>query len=320
VTLDGHRVFLSANIERAEDAKSVIEAGAEGVGLFRTEYLFINRDRMPDEEEQYQAYHQAAAALKPHPVTMRTMDLGGDKFLSHLQLPSEMNPFLGWRAIRICLQERDVFRNQLRAILRASAEGNIKMMYPMICGLEELNMANALVEEYKTELRNEGIAFDEHLEIGAMIEIPSAALIADSLAKRLKFFSIGTNDLIQYSLAVDRMNEKIAHLYEPTHPAILRLIKMTVDAARRHKISVSVCGEMAGDPVLTPLLLGLGVDELSASPPLIPQVKFMVRRLKLSEAKELAEFALDCESGSEILARCQELARRAAPSLFENKV
>ncbi|HET7625301.1 MAG TPA: phosphoenolpyruvate--protein phosphotransferase [Verrucomicrobiae bacterium] len=320
VTLDGHRVFLSANIERAEDAKSVVEAGAEGVGLFRTEYLFINRDRMPGEEEQYQAYRQAAAALKPHPVTMRTMDLGGDKFLSHLQLPSEMNPFLGWRAIRICLQEREVFRNQLRAILRASAEGNIKMMYPMICGLEELNMANALVEEYKSELRAEGVAFDEHLEIGAMIEIPSAALIADSLAKRLKFFSIGTNDLIQYSLAVDRMNEKIAHLYEPTHPAILRLIKMTVDAARRHKISVSVCGEMAGDPVLTPLLLGLGVDELSASPPLIPQVKFMVRRLKLSEAKELAEFALDCESGSEILARCQELARRAAPSLFENKV
>jgi phosphotransferase system enzyme I (PtsI) len=193
------------------------------------------------------------------------------------------------------------------------------MMYPMICGLDELNQANALVEEYKAELRREGVAFDEHLEIGAMIEIPSAALIADSLAKRLKFFSIGTNDLIQYTLAVDRMNEKIAHLYEPTHPAIVRLIKATVDAARRNKILVSICGEMAGDPVLTPLLLGLGIDELSVAPPIVPQIKFMIRRLKLSEAQALAEFALNSESGSEILVRCQDLARQAAPSLFENK-
>jgi len=319
VTLDGHRIFLSANIEQPSDADSVIANGAEGVGLFRTEYLFINRDSLPTEEEQYEAYRKVAEALKPHPVVMRTFDLGGDKFLSSLQVPTEMNPFLGWRAIRFCLQERDVFRGQLRAILRASAHGNIKMMYPMICGLDELNQANALVEEYKAELRREGVAFDEHLEIGAMIEIPSAALIADSLAKRLKFFSIGTNDLIQYTLAVDRMNEKIAHLYEPTHPAIVRLIKATVDAARRNKILVSICGEMAGDPVLTPLLLGLGIDELSVAPPIVPQIKFMIRRLKLSEAQALAEFALNSESGSEILARCQDLARQAAPSLFENK-
>ena len=230
-----------------------------------------------------------------------------------------MNPFLGWRAIRFCLQERDIFRAQLRAILRASAEGNVKMMYPMISGLDELNQANALVEEYKAELRQESVPFDENLEVGAMIETPSAAIVADSLAKRVKFFSIGTNDLIQYSLAVDRMNEKIAHLYEPTHPAIVRLIKTTVDAAHKHKIRVSVCGEMAGDPVLAPLLLGLGVDELSAAPPLVPQVKFIIRRLKLEEAKELAEFALNCESASEILARCQELARASAPSLFEDK-
>ncbi|HEU5123595.1 MAG TPA: phosphoenolpyruvate--protein phosphotransferase [Verrucomicrobiae bacterium] len=319
VTLDGHRIFLSANIEQPSDADSVIANGAEGVGLFRTEYLFINRDSLPTEEEQYEAYRKVAEALKPHPVVMRTFDLGGDKFLSSLQVPTEMNPFLGWRAIRFCLQERDVFRGQLRAILRASAHGNIKMMYPMICGLDELNQANALVEEYKAELRREGVAFDEHLEIGAMIEIPSAALIADSLAKRLKFFSIGTNDLIQYTLAVDRMNEKIAHLYEPTHPAIVRLIKATVDAARRNKILVSICGEMAGDPVLTPLLLGLGIDELSVAPPIVPQIKFMIRRLKLSEAQALAEFALNSESGSEILVRCQDLARQAAPSLFENK-
>ncbi|HLX69782.1 MAG TPA: phosphoenolpyruvate--protein phosphotransferase [Verrucomicrobiae bacterium] len=319
VTLDGHRVFLSANIEQASDSEAVIGSGAEGVGLFRTEYLFINRDTLPTEEEQYQAYRQIAEALKPHPVTIRTFDLGGDKFLSHLQVPTEMNPFLGWRAIRFCLQEKDVFRGQLRAILRASAHGNIRMMYPMISGLDELNQANGLVEEYKAELRQEGKAYDEHLEIGAMIEIPSAALIADAMGKRVKFFSLGTNDLIQYALAVDRMNEKIAHLYEPTHPAIIRLIKATVDAARKNKISVSVCGEMAGEPIMAPLLIGLGVDELSVAPPLVPQIKYMVRRLKLAETQALAEFALNSESGAEILAKCQELAWQSAPSLFESK-
>jgi phosphotransferase system enzyme I (PtsI) len=319
VTLDGHHVLLSANIEQAEDASSVTENGAEGVGLFRTEYLYINRDQLPTEEEQFDAYRKVASALKPHAVTIRTFDLGGDKFLSHLQVPNEMNPFLGWRAIRFCLQQKDIFREQLRAILRASVHGNIKLMYPMISGLEELKQANALVEEYKAELRNEGVPFNEQLEVGAMIEIPSAALSADALGKRVKFFSIGTNDLIQYSLAVDRMNEKIAHLYEPTHPAIVRLIKTTVDAARKNQIRVSVCGEIAGEPIMTPLLLGLGVDELSAAPPLVPPVKFMVRRLKLEEAKALAEFALNCESASEILARCQELARASAPSLFEDK-
>src|SRR5436190_958306 len=302
ITLDGHRVCLSANIEHEADAEAVKSNGAEGVGLFRTEYLFIERGHPPSEEEQYQAYVAAARALKPAPVVIRTLDLGGDKLMAHM--PTEMNPFLGWRAIRLCLQERDLFREQLRAILRASIEGNVKMMYPMISGLDELNKANALVEEYKAELRQEKIPFDEQLEIGAMIETPSAVIIADSLAKRLKFFSIGTNDLIQYSLAVDRMNEKIAHLYEPTHPAIVRLLKATIDAAHRHKVWVSVCGEMASDPVLAPLLLGLGVDELSASPPLVPPLKFLIRRLKISEAKALAEFALECESAGEILARC----------------
>ncbi|MEY2427267.1 MAG: phosphoenolpyruvate-protein phosphotransferase system enzyme [Verrucomicrobiota bacterium] len=319
VTLDGHRVLLSANIEQASDAEEVKASGAEGVGLFRTEYLFINRELLPGEEEQYQAYRAAAAALKPLPVVVRTFDLGGDKFLSQLQVPVEMNPFLGCRAIRFCLQQRDIFRNQLRAILRASADGNLKMMYPMISGLGELTQANALLAEYKAELRSENVPFDEHLEIGAMIETPSAVMVADSLAKRLKFLSIGTNDLIQYSLAVDRMNETIAHLYEPTHPAIVRLIKLTVDAAHQNKIPVSVCGEMASDPVLAPLLLGLGVDELSAAPPLVPPLKFLIRRLKMSEAKQLAEFALGCESGAEILLRCQALSREIAPGLFEDK-
>ena len=193
------------------------------------------------------------------------------------------------------------------------------MMYPMISGLDELKQANALVEEYKAELRAEKIPFDENLEIGAMIEIPSAVMIADALARRLKFLSLGTNDLIQYTLAVDRMNEKVAHLYEPTHPAILRLIKATVEAAHRNNIWVGVCGEMAGDPVMTPLLLGLGVDELSTAPSLVPPVKFLIRRLKLDEAKSLAEFALNCESGAEILARAQSLAHDVAPGLFENK-
>lgn len=319
VTLDGHRVFLTANVEQAADAEAVTGCGAEGVGLFRTEYLFINRDTLPTEEEQYEAYRQIAEALKPHPVTIRTFDLGGDKFLSHLQVPTEMNPFLGWRAIRFCLQERDVFRSQLRAVLRASAHGNIRLMFPMISGLDELNQTEALVEEYKGELRKEGTPFDEKLEVGIMVEIPSAAMIADAMGKRVRFFSIGTNDLIQYSLAVDRMNEKIAHLYEPTHPAIIRLIKMTVDAARKNNITVSVCGEMAGEPIMAPLLIGLGVDELSAAPPLVPQIKYMVRRLKFPETQALAEFALNSESGSEILAKCQELAWQSAPSLFESK-
>lgn len=317
ITLDGARVVLSANVEQASDTEAVKACGAEGVGLFRTEYLFINRENLPTEEEQYQEYRSVAAALKPHPVLIRTLDLGGDKFLPHLQTPGEINPFLGWRAIRFCLQRPEIFRAQLRAILRASADGNVKMMYPMISGLDELNQANALVEQCKAELRTENIPFDEQLDLGVMIEIPSAVMIADALARKVKFFSVGTNDLIQYTLAVDRLNEKIAHLYEPTHPAILNLIKLTVDASHRNGIWTGVCGEMAGEPFLVPLLLGLGVDELSASPPLVPQIKFLIRRLKLAEAKELAAWALTQESGAEILARSQTLVHQVAPGLFD---
>jgi phosphotransferase system enzyme I (PtsI) len=319
ITLDGKEIHLSANVEQTSDLEAVKFHGAEGVGLFRTEYLFINREALPTEEEQYQAYRQLAAGLKPQPVIIRTLDLGGDKFLSHLNLPVEMNPFLGWRAIRFCLEERDIFRAQLRAILRASVEGNVKVMYPMISGVGEMDQANALLEEYKAELRAEKTAFDEGMQVGAMIEIPSAAVAADALARRAKFFSLGTNDLIQYSLAVDRLNERIAHLYEPTHPAVVRLIKWTADAAHRANIWCGLCGEMSGDPALTPLLLGLGVDELSTAPSIVPQIKFLIRRLKMEEAKALAGFALNCESGREILRRSQELAQKAAPGLFAEK-
>lgn len=318
-TLDGFRVLLCANIEQAEDAEQVLANGADGVGLFRTEYLFLDRGVPPTEEQQYSAYRSAALALLGKPLIIRTLDVGGDKLMAHLPTPAEMNPFLGWRAIRFCLQQRDIFREQLRAILRASAEGNIKMMYPMISGLEELEQATDLLEEYKAELRQEEIPFDENMEVGAMIETPSAAIVSDSLARRLKFFSIGTNDLIQYSLAVDRMNEKIAHLYEPTHPAIVRLIKIAVDAAHRHNIPVGVCGEMASDPVLVPLLLGLGVDQLSAACGLVPQVKYVIRGLRMTDARELANYALECESAKDILDKCQNVARQAAPGIFETK-
>jgi phosphotransferase system enzyme I (PtsI) len=319
VTLDGKIIHLSANIEEAGDVEAVITHGAEGVGLFRTEYLYLNHEQPPSEQEQFQVYQSVAAALKPHSVIIRTLDLGGDKFASNLQLSQELNPYLGWRAIRFCLAQPELFRAQLRAILRASAEGNVKMMYPMISGLDELNQANALVEKCKAELRAEKIPFDEKIEIGAMIEIPSAVLIADSLASRVKFFSIGSNDLIQYTLAIDRGNEKVTHLYQPTHPAVLRLIKLTVEAAHARGIWAGVCGQIAGDPVLAPLLIGLGVDELSAAPAVLDEVKYIIRRLKMDEARKLADFALASESPTAILARCIEFARETAPSLFASR-
>lgn len=318
-TLDGTRITLSANIEHPSDVEMVREYGAEGVGLFRTEYLFIHRDTLPTEEEQYEAYAAVARGLKPNPVLIRTLDLGGDKFLTQLKVPEEMNPFLGWRAIRFCLEEKEIFSAQLRAILRASAHGDIRMMYPMISGVGEMDEANALVEECKAQLTEEGVEFNQDMEIGAMIEIPSAVMVADDLAKRAKFFSIGTNDLIQYSLAVDRMNERIAHLYQPTHPAILNLIRLTVEAAERNGIWAGVCGEMAHDPALVPLLLGLGIKELSAATPSIPNIKYLIRNLDLNEAKELAAEALKLESSAEILERSTAMARRIAPDLFKNQ-
>ena len=318
-TLDGHSIILSANIERAGDVEAVRKSGATGVGLFRTEFLYINRPDLPDEEEQFQAYKKVAESLAPEPVIIRTLDLGGDKLLSHVNVSAEMNPFLGWRAIRLCLEEKDLFRTQLRAILRASIFGNLKIMYPMVSGMDELDAANVLLDECRGQLKSEGVEFANDLEIGVMVETPSAAMIADSLAKRVQFFSIGTNDLIQYSLAVDRLNEKIAHLYEPTHPGILRLIKATVDAGQAQNIWTGVCGEMASDIAMVPLLIGLGVGELSVVSSLVPRVKMLIRSIEMTKAQELATFALNNDSPSEILARAEALAKEAVPSFFEER-
>jgi phosphoenolpyruvate-protein phosphotransferase (PTS system enzyme I) len=308
-TADGRHIILSANIELPEDVPLVIEAGAEGIGLYRTEFFFLNKSDLPSEEEQYSAYRTVAEAIMPQSVIIRTLDLGGDKFLSHSHLPTEINPFLGCRAIRFCLDRPDIFKAQLRAILRAATVGNVRMMFPMISGLSELRQAKEILENCKTELREEGKAFKQDIELGIMIEVPSAVLVADALAREVKFFSIGTNDLIQYTIAVDRVNERIAHLYEPTHPAILRLIEMTVTAAHANGIWVGVCGEMAGEITLTPLLLALGVDELSASAGLVPRVKKAVQTLDTKECNRLLEDIRDFHSGAEILARCEEVAR-----------
>jgi phosphoenolpyruvate-protein phosphotransferase (PTS system enzyme I) len=316
VTADGKQIILSANIELPEDVPLVIQAGAQGIGLYRTEFFFLNKTELPDEEKQYEAYRAVAEALLPQPVIVRTLDLGGDKFLSHSHLPTEINPFLGCRAIRFCLERPDVFKAQLRAILRASALGNIRMMYPLISGLPELRQANEVLESCRSELRAEGVPFNENLEVGIMIEVPSAVLVADALAKEVDFFSIGTNDLIQYTIAVDRVNERIAHLYEPTHPAILRLMEMTVNAAHANDIWVGVCGEMAGEITLTPLLIGLGVDELSASPGLVPRVKKAVQTLDSKECASLLAEVRDLSSATEIFSRCESIARRHYPELL----
>ncbi|MDQ0189488.1 phosphoenolpyruvate--protein phosphotransferase [Alicyclobacillus cycloheptanicus] len=302
VTTDGRQVEVGGNIGSPQDLAAVLENGGEGVGLFRSEFLYMNRTAAPTEEEQFEAYRQVAAGLNGRPVVIRTLDVGGDKEIPYLDLPAERNPFLGYRAIRVCLDRTELFQTQLRAILRASHYGNIKMMFPMISNITEIRRAKQVLEEVKADLRRNAIPFDEHLEVGIMIEIPAAAVAADLLAKEVDFFSIGTNDLIQYTMACDRMNEQISHLYQPYHPAILRLVKWVIDGAHRHGKWVGMCGEMAGDLTATPILLGLGLDEFSMSAKSILKVRQAIRNLSYEQAQKLAETALAEESEEAVLA------------------
>jgi phosphotransferase system enzyme I (PtsI) len=314
-TLDGHKVILAANIEVPDEVKYVKEHGGEGIGLYRTEFLHLGRSNLPSVDEQFEAYKEVAQELAPHPVIIRTLDLGGDKFLSYLNLAPEMNPFLGLRAIRLCLADIPLFKDQLRAILKASTYGNLKIMYPMISGAEEVKKANQILEEVEEEFKKKGAPFNKDLEVGAMIEIPSAALTCESIAKEVDFFSIGTNDLIQYALAVDRVNENIAYLYQPLHPAVISLLKRIIDGAHKAGIWVGICGEMAGEPLFTPLLLGLGLDEFSMSPIVIPEVKKVIRSLTIKEAKELSRKALKLSTAQEIEALLKERVGKIIPEV-----
>ena len=311
VTLDGAKVELMANIERVDEIGLLKEYSAPGVGLFRTEYLYLNSSRIPTEQEQFLAYKAVAEALAPHPVIIRTLDIGGDKpMTSNPELfAKEANPFLGCRGIRFCLNNPEIFKDQLRAILLAGSYGNVRLMYPMISGADELARANVLLAECKGELRARGQAFDEKMSVGTMIELPSAAATIDHLAQESDFFSIGTNDLIQYMLAVERGNDRVAHLYEPTHPAVLRTLKHIVDEAHKRNRTVAVCGEMGGDPVFAPLLLGLGIDGLSMTPTWLPAVKFLVRAMTMADARALAAEALTMSSPKEIYAKCDAFYR-----------
>lgn len=314
-TLDGHRIILSGNIELPDDVPGLVEEGAEGIGLFRTEFLYLG-EQFPTEEQQYEKYLEVARAVKPHSVIIRTLDLGGDKFQSDGSVPMEANPFLGFRAIRFCLAHPEVFEAQLRAILRASAEGNVKIMYPMISNVVEVIQANEILSQVEDDLRQRGIPFDEKLHVGAMMEVPSAALTAELIAREVDFFSIGTNDLIQYTMALDRLNERVANLYEPTHPAILRLIRNCVESAHNNNIWCGVCGQIAGDPIYAPLLLGMGVDELSVDASSLSRVKEVVRRLTHKEAQELAAAALHATNGREVLAMLHAVIQRIDPDLL----
>ncbi|QSV44826.1 phosphoenolpyruvate--protein phosphotransferase [Geobacter benzoatilyticus] len=299
-TTDGHRVCLMGNVEFAEEIPTLKGHGGEGVGLYRTEMLYMNRRGLPDEEEQYLAYAAIAEKMAPLPVTIRTLDVGGDKLATDLHLEDEMNPAMGLRAIRLSLRKPEVFKTQLRAILRAGARGKVRIFFPMISGVEEVRTAKAILEEAKRELSAEGIPFDEAMEVGIMIEVPSAVVIADILALEVDFFSVGTNDLIQYSLAIDRTNEHLAHLYQPLHPAVLRSLRMVVEAAHAAGIRACMCGEMAGEARYLPILLGLGFDELSMTGVSIPRVKKVLRRAARADAELLVAKALTFSSAAEV--------------------
>jgi phosphotransferase system enzyme I (PtsI) len=298
-TTDGYRIALTANLEIPEELPGVREHGAQGIGLYRTEFIYLNRRDIPSEEEHYRLYRDLAEYVSPGSATIRTLDLGGDKLLAHFDMPVETNPAMGLRAIRLCLNRTDIFRDQLRGILRASAHGNLKVMFPMISGLPEVRYVKTILHDIMDDLSREGVPFDRGIEIGVMIEIPSAALMADELAREVDFFSIGTNDLIQYTIAIDRVNEHVAYLYEPLHPAVLKLIAGSVQAAHNAGIKISMCGEMAGEPLYTLVLLGMGIDELSMNPLAIPRVKKILRSVSLAEAREVTHRVMKAGTGVE---------------------
>ena len=301
VTLDNVEVELAANIGTPEDLVGVIDNGADGIGLYRTEFLYMDRNELPNEDVQFEAYKSVLEAMNPKPVVVRTLDIGGDKKLPYLQMPEEMNPFLGYRAIRLCLDQTDIFITQLRALIRASAYGKLCIMFPMIATLDEFRQAKAIFAAEKEKLIAEGVKVADDIEIGMMVEIPAAAVLADQFAKEADFFSIGTNDLVQYSMAADRMSEKVSYLYQPLNPSILRLIKMTIDGAHKEGRWCGMCGEMAGDPMAAPILLGLGLDEFSMSASSILETRKMIRNLKKSDMEKLAEKALTLETAEEVV-------------------
>ncbi len=316
-TKDGYRVKVKANIELLEEIPAVLANGAEGIGLFRTEFLYLRQKELPNEEQLFHAYRDVVEKLSPYPVTIRTLDIGGDKFVSDVSLDDEINPALGLRAVRLCLKETSLFKAQLRAILRASAYGQVRLLIPLISGVKEITEVKEVMALVKKDLKEQGIPFDTGLKTGVMIEVPTAVVIADLLAKEADFFSIGTNDLIQYSLAIDRVNEFVAHLYEPLHPGILRMIKRSVDAAHDDGIDVAMCGEMAGEPMYVPILIGLGLDELSMNAPSIPRVKRMIRQVSYEECQGLVRELLEIPTARGVKKKVLEYLTAHFPEEFD---
>lgn len=312
-TIDGYRVKVKANIEMLEEVPAVVNNGGEGIGLYRTEYSYMNRPKLPTEDELYEEYLDLASIMSPRRVTLRTLDAGADKFVSTLGVLDERNPALGLRAIRLCMRHRDIFKTQVRAMLRASVAGNISVMFPMISGLREIRQAKALLAEAKAELRQEGARFEPEMPVGIMMELPSAVMIAEVLAREVDFFSIGTNDLIQYSLGIDRTNRYVSHMYQPLHPAVVRSIKHVVDAAHQAGIEVSLCGEMASDPFCVPILMGMQIDCISLTPQAIPGIKRIIRQATMDDCKKLLKLVLESPSVSRTNALVQETIFRQFP-------
>ena len=306
VTLDDHHVELVANIGSPKDIQGVLDNGGEGVGLFRTEFLYMESAQLPTEEEQFNVYKEVLEGLEGKPAVVRTLDIGGDKEIEAIDLPKEMNPFLGVRAVRLCFQREDIFRVQLRALLRASVYGDLRIMFPMIATLDEFRKAKGILMEEKEKLINEGIAVSDTLQVGIMIEIPAAAVLADQFAKEVDFFSIGTNDLVQYTFAADRMSSGVSYLYQPFHPSILRLVKHVIDSAHAEGKWTGMCGEMAGEAIAAPLLIGLGLDEFSMSATSILSQRKLIRSMKKSKMNELAAKAINCSTMEEVVALVKE--------------